>query len=175
MWCRGSRLTPPVLWKLRWSTRDRGSNESRALPHPEAVTSYQYFQSFWENRIVHKMDCGSILKSWAYIPTCHVLGKIIWTADTCYGLFRNILPVIKIQRVYSFHLANFVIFHQDMFIWKDTSTYCFGVRKNIYVSNNDYPSTIIIKSQRPGTTEQSSCRKAWNTALVWLAPGTRLT
>ena len=103
MWCQGNPDSLPLCFGSSGESWGQGSNESRAL-HPEAVTSYQYFQSFWENRIVHQMDCDRAVS--CPDPATHmpcVLGKIIWTADTCYMGSLNILPVINTKSLFTFH------------------------------------------------------------------------
>ena len=97
-----TQLTLPCVLGLRWLL-GQGSNESGTL-HPEAVTSYRYFQSFWENRIVRQMDCDRAVS--CPDPATHmpcVPGKIIWTADTCYMGSLNILPVINTKSLFTFH------------------------------------------------------------------------
>ena len=173
--CQEKTQSHPVLWfEGLHEALGEVSGENRTL-HPETLTSYQYFQSFWENRIVYQMDCDRAVS--CPDPATHmpcVLGKIIcsfliWTADTCYMGSLNILPVINIKSLFTFHGQFCSFFHQDMFIWKDISTYCFGVRKNIYVSNNDYPSTVIINHKDlAGITEQSNCRESMKHSL-WVA------
>ena len=38
-------------------SRGQGSSDRRRL-HPEALSSYQYFQSSWPKQVVYQMDCG---------------------------------------------------------------------------------------------------------------------
>ena len=103
MWCQGNPDSLPLCFGSSGESWGQGSNESRAL-HPEAVTSYQHFQSFWENRIVHQMDCDRAVScpDPATRMPC-VLGKILWTADTCYMGSLNILPVINTKSLFTFH------------------------------------------------------------------------
>ena len=77
MWCQGNPDSLPLCFGSSGESWGQGSNESRAL-HPEAVTSYQHFQSFWENRIVHQMDCDRAVScpDPATRMPC-VLGKIL--------------------------------------------------------------------------------------------------
>ena len=56
MWCQGNPDSVSLCFGSSGESWGQGSSESRVL-HPEAVTSYRYFQSFWENRIVRQMDC----------------------------------------------------------------------------------------------------------------------
>ena len=101
------RFTLPELSELGES-RGQGSNEGRTL-HSEALSVYRYFQSSWENRIVYEMDCDRAVScpdSATHMPC--VLGKIIcgfliWTADICYMDSLNILPVINIKSLFTFH------------------------------------------------------------------------
>ena len=65
-----------------------GSNESGTL-HPEAVTSYWYFQSSLQNRRVYQVGCDSTYLAQTLSSSCHVSsGKscivLIWTADKHY-------------------------------------------------------------------------------------------
>ena len=65
-----------------------GCNESGTL-HPEAVTSYRYFQSSLQNRRVYQVGCDSVYLVRTLSPSCHVSsGKssivLIWTADKRY-------------------------------------------------------------------------------------------
>ena len=101
--CQEKTQSHPPLW-FEGSLEAWGevSSENRTRL-PETLTSYQYFQSFWENRIVYRMDCPD--------PATHmpcVLGKIICsflisTADTYYMGSLNILPVINTKSLFTFH------------------------------------------------------------------------
>ena len=77
MWCQGNPDSVSLCFGSSGESWGQGSNESRAL-HPEAVTSYRYSQSFWENRIVCQMDCDRAVS--CPDPATHmpcVLGEII--------------------------------------------------------------------------------------------------
>ena len=61
----------------------------------------------------------------------------------------NILLAIDIRSLFTF-MANFGYFPVAMFFWNNFSTYLLGVRKNNYVSNNDYFSLIKINQNDLG-------------------------
>ena len=98
---------------------------------PETVSSYRYFQSSWQNRIVYQMGCGLTIS--CPDPATHmlcVLGQVIysfliWTADNCYMGSLNILLVINIESLFTF-MANLGYFPVAMFIWNNFSTYLLG-------------------------------------------------
>ena len=100
MWSQGKPDSVSLCFGSSGESWGQGSNEGRTL-HPEAVTSYRYSQSFWENRIVRQMDCDRAVS--CPDPATHmpcVLGEIIWTADTCYMGSLNILPVINTKSLF---------------------------------------------------------------------------
>ena len=59
-----------VLWELR-RLLGQESNESGTL-YPEAVTSYRYFQSSRQNRIVYQVGCDRVYLVWTFSPSYHV-------------------------------------------------------------------------------------------------------
>ena len=67
MWCQGNPDSLPLCFGSSGESWGQGSNESRAL-HPEAVTSYQYFQSSKQNRKVYQVGCDRVYLVWICHP-----------------------------------------------------------------------------------------------------------
>ena len=138
-----------VLWELRW-VLGQGSNESGTL-HPEAVSSYRYFQSSRQNRIVYKLGCDRVFLVRTLSPSCHVsFGKscivLIWTADKfmfSLNMFMSslkILRVININSLFTLH-GPVLSFYTSKCSWSISApTYLGPERTNIYGTSNDYPS-----------------------------------
>ena len=84
-----------------------GCNESGTL-HPEAVTSYWYFQSSLQNRRVYQVGCDSTYLAQNLSSSCHVSPRrsskvLIWTAYKCCMSSWNILWVININSLFKYH------------------------------------------------------------------------
>ena len=89
-------------------SRGQGSSDRRRL-HPEALSSYQYFQSSWPKQVVYQMDCGREVSCpdpathMLYVQEQVIYTYLLWTVDTCYMGSLNIILVINIESLFTFH------------------------------------------------------------------------
>ena len=132
-----------VLWELRW-VLGQEINESGTL-HPEAVTSYRYFQSSRQNRRVYQVGCDRVYLVWILSPSNHVSsGKscivLTWTANKCCMSSGKILRVININSLFTFH-GHVWSFYASKSSWNSSvPTHLGPERTNIYGISNNYPS-----------------------------------
>ena len=139
---RKPKSLSPVLWELGWvlgqGVMKVGHCTQKLLP---VISIFRV--PFRIGECIS--GCDSMYLAQTLSPSCHVSsGKsstiLTWTADKCCMRSWNMIPIININRLFTFHGRVWSFYTRKCSWTFSVPTYLGPEKKNIYGSNDGYPS-----------------------------------